>query len=249
MKNYIEINYPEIYQIYCHATKFYENQLNKIYKIEAENENLLIFKQIQLQFSLIAKQDLESIFLLFQNEQFYSPQIILRSLLEYVITLGYIELNPESHSKQYALHGLKSNLKTVNALKNSKNELLDLSLLEKRCKELQDEKNRFENEIDNWLANLESRAQKSGLESLYIAYRYLSMLAHPNSNNSNYFFKEEPDKVIFHDFTEDTTFRTLLISLLFTNVLFSKLNEIFELENENEYENIQDQIKCLLDKN
>ncbi|MFX0139540.1 MAG: DUF5677 domain-containing protein [Candidatus Hodarchaeota archaeon] len=247
MQNFVELKYPEIFEIYNEAYSFYESQIHSIRILEADNIDQSIFKQIVLQFSVIAKQDLESIFILFQNKQFYTPQLILRSLIEFVITLGYVEKDPEKYSRQYVFQGIRANIKLFNTLRNSKEILFDVSY-DNKLNELETEKTNYVTDINEWPVSLECRAKETKLESFYFAYRYLSMLAHPNPNNAKYFFKDEPDKILFYDFSEDTTFRTLLVALLLTNVLMSKVNEAFCLKESEKYEEIENKIKNFFGK-
>jgi len=247
MKNFVEVRYPKIFELYHEAFNFYDLQLQSINTLEAENISQSIFKQILLQFSVIAKQDLESIFILYQNKHFYTPQIILRSLLEFVITIAYIEKDPARYSKQYTLQEIKTKIKLLNAIKHSKHFLFDTSY-ENKLAELKNEKIKYGSEIDNWLESFECRAKAANLELHYFAYRDLSMLAHPNPNSANYFFKDEPDKIIFYDFSEDTTFKTLLLALSITNVLMSKVNEAFRLKEIEKYDEIENKIKSSFGK-
>ena len=86
-------SYQTICDLCKKSVKFYEKQFQLIFRnrqIDEKNP----FKLILLQFCIIAKQDLESIYLLIKNNHYYSPQLILRSLFEYFCTLAYLELNP-----------------------------------------------------------------------------------------------------------------------------------------------------------
>jgi len=247
MKNFVELKYAEIFELYNVASNFYDSQLHSIRILEAQNIDQSIFKQILLQFSVIAKQDLESIFILYQHKHFYTPQIILRSLLEFVITIAYIEKDPERYSKQYTLQEIKAKIKLLNAMKHSKHFSFGTSY-ENKLSELKNEKIKYGSEIDNWLESFECRAKAANLELYYFVYRDLSMLAHPNPNSSNYFFKDEPDKIIFYDFSEDTTFKTLVLALSITNVLMSKVNEAFRLKESKKCDEIEIKIKSLVGK-
>ena len=64
MKEYIKIKYPELFDLYNESINFYDLQLKSIKFIEANNLEEYYFKLILLQYCIIAKQDLESIFIL-----------------------------------------------------------------------------------------------------------------------------------------------------------------------------------------
>ena len=117
-------SYQTIYDLCKKSVKFYENQFQMLFRnkqIEEKNP----FKLILLQFCIIAKEDLESIYLLIKNNHYYSPQLILRSLFEYYCTLAYLEKNPKENVAQYIAYGKKNQKKLLNALINNKDLIND----------------------------------------------------------------------------------------------------------------------------
>ncbi len=248
MTNYLHENYPKVYKLCIKCIENFQTELNLIKSAMGNNDEEIIFKTILLQYCLIAKQDLYSIFLLSQDGQLFTPQLILRNLLEHYITYIYIEQNPSERAKQYSLSGIKRKKgilewiiknkvfsNTINKEKNIENEIIKL---EKQYEE-------YKEEIENWPTRIERRAKDAKILDIYLIYRHLCILSHPDSNNINFFFREKDKRAIFDDFNEDNTFTTLFLALYITNHLFRQLNDHFELNMNKLHEELDQDIKLL----
>ena len=135
-------------------SNFYEKQFQLIFRNKQIDEKNP-FKLILLQFCIIAKEDLESIYLLIKNNHYYSPQLILRSLFEYFCTLAYLELNQEENVYQYIAYSKKLQKKLFNALKSNKY-LINDPRFDKAYKDIMKE-NEYFNELISNLPHLEVR--------------------------------------------------------------------------------------------
>ena len=62
-------NKRQLFDLSKRMIDFFNVQLEKTKSLEGDNDEEIIYKQIVLQYNLIAKQDLESIFLLYKNKQ------------------------------------------------------------------------------------------------------------------------------------------------------------------------------------
>ncbi|MBU0710335.1 MAG: DUF5677 domain-containing protein [Bacteroidota bacterium] len=245
MDNYLIDNYKDIYELCIKCTGIYESELKSIKNAEGKNEDEIIFKTISLQYCLISKQDLYSIFTLYQNNQFLTPQILLRNILEHFITYIFIEQDPIKRAKQYFLSGIKRKKGILNWLIEKK--ILDVTDNYKdKINEYQ--KQYIENKIDieKWPKELEERARCTGMLELYLLYRYLSLLSHPDSNNIDFFFEENNGVGIFNNFNKDNTVMTLFLALYMTNYLFAGLDENYSLNMEDIHIKLDNEIKQLI---
>jgi len=242
-KMYIKIKHPKLFDLYKDAINFYDNQISSIKSIKADSHGELLFKQILLQYCFISNQDLKSILILLQNEQFYTPHIILRSLFEYYYTIAYIEKNIDEHSIQYMAYSFKNNEKLIRLLKDNKDLVLD-SKFDKKYIEIQNHKELFKEEINKWPSSIKEIAQKAGFENMYMTvYDPLSSFAHPDSRNLRYFFENGINGKLIAKSQKDTTGSTLLPALIFTNIIMSRLNKHYNLSESEKYENIQSRIQ------
>ncbi len=252
-------SYQIIYDLCKKSIKFYENQFQMIFRNkQIEEKNL--FKLILLQFCIIAKQDLESIYLLIKNNHYYSPQLILRSLFEYFCTLAYLEQNPEENIAQYIAYSMKNKETLFNALINNKDlindprfektykDIMNDPLFEKAYKDIMKMKgNEYCNElISNWPRQIEVRAKKAGIRGIYLTlYRTLSILVHPDGWNFQDFFDESKEGKFSLKNQKESINRTLPTALGMTNVMLSKMNMHFKLPDKKEYDIIHEKINKL----
>ena len=206
---------------------YVENQIQKIFKNnQIEEKNL--FNLVLLQFCIIAKQDLESIYLLTKNKHYYTPQLILRSLFEYYSTIAY---------------SLKDQKKLFNALKNKKYFIND-PRFKKKYNDMVKKNDYFNEVISNWPHQIEVRANKAGIGDTYLTlYRTLSILVHPDARNFEDFFNASNKGNISLKNQADSIYRTLPVALAFTNVMMSRLIMHFKLPDEKEYVIIDNEIK------
>ena len=239
-------SYQTIYDLCKKPVKFYEKQFQLIFRnrqIDEKNP----FKLILLQFCIIAKQDLESIYLLIKNNHYYSPQLILRSLFEYFCTLAYLELNQEENVYQYIAYSKKLQKKLLNAAKSNK-DLINDPRFEKAYKDIMKMKgNEYCNElISNWPRQIEVRAKKAGIRGIYLTlYRTLNIPAHPDARSFQDFFDESKEGKFSLKNQKESINRTLPVALGMTNVMLSKMNEHFRLPDEKEYNIIDEKINKL----
>lgn len=244
--NHITTNYPEYQKLYKGAVLFYDEQLNRLYKVEGRDQDEIIFKLIILQFSIIANQSLTSVYKLLQTKEFFTPLTILRNMVEYAITTAYIEKKPKERSRQYIAQGTLIQKKLIDAAKRHPKYLArELKGLVERETEVKKEYEEFHAEIEAWQKrNIRQKAEDANILHLYdIHYRLLSMYSHPSSTTSNEFFTETKDKkIIVRNYEKDTTTLILTTALEITNIFMSRLDEHYGLGQATNYEEIKKKI-------
>ncbi len=239
--NSIQIEKTQRFELILQLVDFFNAQLRKIKSMEGSSNEEIVYKQIVLQYNLIVKQDLESIYLLYKNNQMFTPHFILRNMLEHLITLAYIEKDKFRRAKQYALSGNVGHRKIINW--SIQNKIFGLyKPLKSQLKRIEKEYSKNKPHLKNWSEKIWERAKNAGLEEMYVGYRFLSILSHPDSNNSTYFFKNGNGKTVFNDFNEDTSISNMTVALAMASFFIIKLNEEFGLSIDKKYSKLLEQI-------
>ena len=159
----------------------------------------------------------------------FTPHFIVRNMVEHLITLAYIGQDKLVRAREYSLSGIKKHRTLINTFLKNQDVLKDESF-QKRIKEIENDFIENKDEIDNWKSSIEQRAQSVGLYEVYqTAYRYLSILSHPDSNNTKYFFEEKNDKLVFKDFNQDSSLINLPVALAMSRAFITIFNDEFKL--------------------
>jgi len=207
----------------------YESILKNIDNLQSKNEDDELFYLVLVQFFIIVKEDLNSIYVLVKNKNLYTAHIILRHILEHVITLAYILKDTEKNVRQFISYSFKSNQNILN------DEYFPSYDLDDRKSYLEEKTSIFKDEIRKWPYRLIRRADLAGLGKSYaIGYRYLSMFSHPDPRNSDFVFTESDEGQIFFHKPDNISQKKLIkltldYSLYFIEILIDK----FELSSFN----------------
>jgi len=239
--DFVASKYPDYSRAYREAANFYDEQLKSITGIDGKDNNEILQKMALLQFCLICRHDLISIYLLLSKKEFFTPQLLLRHMVEHLITWAYIDKDPVKRSEQYAARAIRQQKVLIESIqKHPDGTDLDSSDLISRYKEVTNQYDKYRNEIKGWPKTIEQMAKTAGVSYIYdILYRGLSIDSHPNSFNAGHFFTDLPDgKIMVHPYDRDRTTLVMKSALGIANKFMALLNERFDLPSRTEYDRL-----------
>lgn len=246
--DFVGSKYPDYSRAYREAINFYEEQLKSITGVDGKDNNEIMQKLTLLQFCLICRHDLISIYWLLSKKEFFTPQLLLRNMVEHLITWAYIDKDPRKRVEQYVAQALRQQKIQIEKLQKHHDRTdLDLSNLVSREQEIKNQYDEYKNEIKGWPKTIEQMAEMAGVLYIYdILYRGLSINSHPNSFNAGHFFKDLPNgKIMVHPYGRDRTTLVMGLSLEIANQFMTLLNERFNLPSRTEYDRLDKVFKNL----
>lgn len=246
--DFIAIKYPDYSRAYQEAINFYEEQLKSITRVDGKDNNEIMQKLTLLQFCLICRHDLISIYWLLSKKEFFTPQLLLRNMVEHLITWAYIDKDPRKRVEQYVAQAIRQQKIQIEKLQKHHDRTdLDLSNLISREQEIKNQYDEYKNEIKGWPKTIEQMAETAGVLYIYdILYRGLSINSHPNSFNAGHFFIDLPDcKIMVHPYDKDRTILVMKSALEIANQFMTFLNEQFMLPSRSKYDRLSEVINML----
>ena len=246
--DFVAAKYSDYSRAYREAINFYEEQLKSITGVDGKDNNEILQKMTLLQFCLICRHDLISIYWLLSKKEFFTPQLLLRHMVEHLITWAYIDKDPVKRSDQYAARAIRQQKVLIESIqKHPDGTDLYFSDLISRYKEIKSQYNEYRNEIKGWPKTIEQMAETAGVSYIYdILYRGLSIDSHPNSFNAGHFFSDLPNgKIMVNPYDRDRTTLVMRLALEIANQFMALLNEQFNLPSRSEYDRLDKIFKTL----
>ncbi|MDZ7796954.1 MAG: DUF5677 domain-containing protein [Candidatus Marinimicrobia bacterium] len=167
-------NFAKILNIGFELNELLDELFKNIKTVKGNSPEEITYNKLLFQYCIIIKKDLLSILILYQNNQNYTPHMILRNMIEHFITLKYIEGDKKNRIPQYIYCGVKKKRGGANWMLDQKYTELD----KEHKNNLEDLNKEYESNkkiIEKWVKNIEVRSNKAKVKKMYVPYRYFSL--------------------------------------------------------------------------